>query len=121
MTRPCTAALTLTGISILLSACSSRSVRTAVPNPPADSVEGLQLFLQGALAVARSGDEQKLASLVKEMEIPNYEAWFTSTFGPAGSGYTRGYGANLSEQDLSRQDLLEATAQRTQVVLVRKI
>src|SRR5512135_719548 len=54
--------------------------RSGVPNPPPGSPEGLRLFLQNALAVARSGDHQKLAVLVKEMELPNYEAWFTSTF-----------------------------------------
>ena len=44
------------------------------------------------------------------MELPNYEAWFTSTFGPAGSLYADAYGAKLSEQDLARQHMLQATA-----------
>jgi hypothetical protein len=100
--------------------------RSGAPHPPPDSPEGLRLFLQEALAVARRGDDQRLAAVVKEMEIPNYEAWFTSTFGPAGSQYAETYGAKLSEQDLARQHMLQATAHwmkrtKTQEVFVRRV
>lgn len=92
--------------------------------PPPPSSAELRLFLQNALAVARSGNDQKLAALVKDMEIPNYEAWFTSTFGTAGSMYIEVYRAKLSEQDLARQHMLQATARwmkRPEAVLIRKV
>ncbi len=76
--------------------------------------------------MARSGDDLRLAAAVKEMEIPNYEAWFTSTFGSAGSLYAETYGAKLSEQELARQHMLQATAHslqkaRTQEVFIRRV
>src|SRR6185295_9081404 len=100
------------------------AARSAVPSPPPDSSEGLRLFVQNALDVARSGNHQRLAALVKEMEIPNHEAWFSSTFGRAGSLYAETYGAKLNEQDLARQHMLQATARWMKTnknVLVRRV
>jgi hypothetical protein len=76
------------------------------------------------LEVARKGDHQKLAALVREMEIPNHATWFSSTFGHAGSLYAETYGAKLSEQDLTRQHMLQATARwmkRNKNVLIRRV
>jgi hypothetical protein len=99
--------------------------RSDIPNV-ANSVEGLQQQLRYALAVARSGDEKKLAAVVQEMEIPDYEAWFSATFGPAGPAYAKHYGTELAKRNIARQNMLRATAHNmnashTEKVLVRKV
>lgn len=48
-----------------------------------DSAMGLRLQLQEALAAARGHDRARLESLIRQMEIPNSEAWFTKTYGQA--------------------------------------
>jgi len=96
------------------------------PRAVADSADALQRCLQDALAVARRGDERRLSVLVKEMEIPNYREWFTATYGRAGSLFADAYAVKLSEQDMARVHMLEATARnmkrsRTKTVLIRKV
>jgi len=44
--------------------------------------EGLRKFLNDLLLNARNDNQAKLWSQVAESEIPNYEDWFTRTFGP---------------------------------------
>ena len=100
--------------------------RSEVSHQTPDSAEALQRLLQDALAVARKRDDQKLADLIQEMEIPNYRAWFTATYGPIGSAFADAYGAKLSEQNLARIHMLQATAHwmqlaRTKTVLIRRI
>jgi hypothetical protein len=101
------------------------SATPALSQPP-DSAEALQRFLQDALSVARSGNNRKLAALVKEMEIPNDRAWFTETYGPAGRTFADAYEAKLPAQDVARLHMLQLTARsmkvtRTKTVLVRRI
>ena len=121
MTHPRNVILAVTVISILLSACSSRPVRTAVPSPPADTAEGLHLFLQSALAVAKSGDDQKLASLVKEMEIPNYEALVYVNLWTSRLGVRTRLRHQFSRARSLSAASASTTAQRTQDVLVRSV
>jgi TonB family protein len=47
------------------------------PNP----TEGLRQLLNDLLLIAKSDDEAKLRSQIVEMKIPDYESWFTGTFG----------------------------------------
>jgi TonB family protein len=57
---------------------------TAVAPPSAypDSTGGLEQLLQEALTVARNGDDEKLASIVKDMEVPDCKAWLYRTYAP---------------------------------------
>jgi len=92
----------------------------------ANSAEGLQQLLRYALGVARSGDEKKLAAVVEQLEIPDYEAWFSATFGAAGPAYAKHYGTELAKRNIARQNMLRATAHNmkashTEKVLVRKV
>jgi len=92
--------------------------------PPSDSSAGLQIFLQNALDVTRGRDDQKLAALIQEMEIPDSDAWFVSIFGRAGSFYAETYRAKLSEQDLARRHMLQVTGRWMKggnKVLIRKV
>ena len=63
--------------------------------------------------MAKSGDNQKLAALVKEMEIPNYEDWFTKTYG-AGKGKASAgpYGAELGNSEEAMQELFAQFARQ---------
>jgi hypothetical protein len=46
-----------------------------------NSADGLRLLLQDVLAAARDHNRPKLESFVSRMEIPDYQEWFTMTFG----------------------------------------
>lgn len=99
--------------------------RSDIPNV-ANSAEGLQHLLQYALDVAKSRDERKLAAVVQEMEIPDYEAWFSATFGAAGPAYAKHYGTELAKRNISRENMLRATARNMRAshaekVLVRRV
>lgn len=68
-----------------------------------NSADGLRMQLQDILAVAREHNGSKLESLIKQMEIPNYEDWFRNTYGEErGYRLAGAYERNLanSESDL---------------------
>jgi hypothetical protein len=46
-----------------------------------NTADGLHQLLNNLLLTAKNGDEAKLRSQIAEMEIPNYENWFTRAFG----------------------------------------
>jgi hypothetical protein len=46
--------------------------------------QGLLLLLKDALLAARNNDRARVQSMIRDMEIPNYESWFTTTFGEGG-------------------------------------
>jgi len=58
-------------------------------------------FLADLLAAAKSDSQEKLSSKIAEMQIPDYENWFTRTYGqergPALAS-SHGKSSNLSEQ-----------------------
>jgi TonB family protein len=63
----------------------------------------LQLRLQDLLNAAKDRDVPKLKSLIRQMEIPNYEDWFAKTYGEEkGERLAGAYERNLgnSESDL---------------------
>jgi hypothetical protein len=58
----------------------------AQQSPPAVSAypnnsEGLRELLENMLVVAKKGDKEQLQSVIRELEIPSYEIWFTKNFG----------------------------------------
>src|SRR5665213_3844903 len=65
-----------------------------------DTPEGLRSLLQDILAVAKSGDGRELTAFVKDMEIPNYQKWFTKTYGKEkGRSWAAPYGRELSNNE----------------------
>ena len=45
------------------------------------------------LDVSKKGDKEQLQSLIRELEIPNYEGWFTKNFGQEkGESWAEPYG-----------------------------
>ncbi|MGA2301992.1 MAG: energy transducer TonB [Candidatus Acidiferrum sp.] len=57
----------------------ANSASSATPTTAAtrysDTTDGLQRLLQDTLAAAKSGDREKVAAFVKDMEIPDCDAW----------------------------------------------
>lgn len=76
---------------------------TAYPN---DSRGLLRLMNDGLLA-ARNNDHAKVQSMIRDMEIPNYENWFISTFGQEkGESWADPYGRWLQKNQKEFEELL---------------
>jgi TonB family protein len=87
-----------------------------------NSSEGLRLQLQDILIVAREHDVPKLESLIKLMEIPNYETWFTKTFGKEkGASWAGSYGRNLTERERDLASLFLKVAVEEGELEIRKV
>lgn len=65
-----------------------------------DSAAGLRLQLQDVLAAARNHDRPRLEFLIRQMEIPNSEAWFTKSYGQAkGRSWAEPYRQELANRE----------------------
>ena len=75
---------------------STRQVM-ATPVHPNNS-QGLVTLLNDALLAARNNDRPRVQSMIRDMEIPNYENWFTTTFGQEkGESWAEPYGELLQK------------------------
>jgi hypothetical protein len=73
---------------------------------PNDSA-GLRGLLDNMLDVAKKGDKEQLQSLIRNLEIPNYETWFTKNFGQEnGESRAEPYGRWLTRNESQFEDLL---------------
>ena len=79
-----------------------------------DTADGLRHLLQDVLAAAKSGDKQKVAAFVEDMEIPNYQAWFYKTYPDGAESWIGPYGANLEKNERSMQQLFAKLAQENE-------
>ena len=121
----------------LLPSAPARSQQSAPPAPPTptsdapspqagtstpypDTADGLRQLLTDVLAAARSGDHEKLAGMVKDMDIPNYENWFEAAYG-AGGGATRAktYGARLDQNDVNFENKFVGLSQQNGDILTQ--
>lgn len=69
--------------------------------------QGLLALLNGILLTARDNDRAKIQSIIRDMEIPKYESWFTATFGQEkGGSWGRAYGKELEKDQKDFEDLL---------------
>lgn len=72
-----------------------------------NNAQGLRQLLDDMLLAAKQGDRAGLQSLIRESEIPNYENWFTTTFGQEkGESWAGPYGKMLQKNQKEFQDLL---------------
>lgn len=99
------------------------SVSTAASSGAVDNSEdGLRRQLADALAAAKDHNRPRLESLIQQMEIPDSEKWFTSSFGSdKGESWAGPYAQNLAmnEKDLVSQ-FVEIASQEGELV-VRKV
>ena len=73
--------------------------------------DGLRQLLQDMRTAARNQDNAKLSALIRGMEIPNYETWFTATFGQEkGESWAGPYGKNLNRNEKQLQDFIMEVA-----------
>jgi TonB family protein len=79
---------------------------SAAPSYP-DNSEELRQLLGNLLATARKGDRRQLQSMIQEMEIPNYETWFTSTFGQEkGESWAEAYEEQLTDREKTFEETM---------------
>lgn len=77
--------------------------KTDYPN----NSQGLLALLNSILLTARDNDRAKIQSIIRDMEIPKYESWFTTTFGQEkGESWARAYGKELEKDQKDFEDLL---------------
>ncbi len=88
------------------------------PNNP----NGLRQLLEEMLVAAKQNDHTKLQSLIRETEIPNYENWFTTTFGQEkGERWAGPYGKLLQKNQRDFQDLLIQLSQMEGEFSIQKV
>jgi TonB family protein len=88
------------------------------PNNPS----GLRQLLDEMLAAARQDDHTKLRALIREAEIPDYENWFTTTFGrEKGESAAGSYGETLQKDQKDFQDLLIQLSQLEGEFSIQKV
>jgi TonB family protein len=99
---------------------SGGSAGSAHPYP--NSADGLRLLLQDVLAAARDHNRPKLESFVSRMEIPDYEEWFTMTFGQEVAGSWAGpYGRGLSKNEMAFQSMFMQFANQDGEISTRDV
>lgn len=99
----------------------------AQQSPPAVSTfpnnsEGLRELLDNMLVVAKKGDKGQLQSVIRELEIPNYEIWFTKNFGlEKGQSWAEPYGRWLTTNENQLEDLMMKLAHMDGEFIVEKM
>jgi TonB family protein len=82
----------------------------------------LREFLSELRAVAKSGDQAKVDSMIKQTEIPEYRNWFCSVYIPgSGLSWAIPYGNNLAQSEQSFKTLWLKLAQDEGEIRVRKL
>ncbi len=86
----------------------SSSTSQAKPLPTySNTSDGLRQLLEDMRTAAKNRDNAKLSALIRETEIPNYETWFTATFGQEkGESWAGPYGKNLERNEKQLQDFI---------------
>jgi TonB family protein len=78
----------------------------------ANDADGLRKLLNSMLLAAKREDPAKLQTMIGEMEIPNYQAWFTSNFGQEkGESWAEPYGRWLAKDEKEFQEFFVKLAQ----------
>jgi TonB family protein len=91
----------------------------APPSAYPDSTDGLRLLLQDALTVAKNGDNEKLASIVKGMEVPDCKAWLYRTYAPDSA--ESWLSLCDAKNDESMQDLLVNLGSKSGNIITRSV
>jgi TonB family protein len=97
---------------------------TPAKSDPADQnlSNGLRLQLQDILAFAREHDASKLESLIKRMEIPDYEDWFAKAYGnERGESYAGSYGRDLARNQSDLETLFLQLTNDDGEIVTRKV
>ena len=83
--------------TLLGMACLTKSNKVSYP----ESTDGLKKLMSDILEAQKSGDKDKVNSLVKGLELPDADAWFKKVFGDdKGAKITAQYKSNASQIEL---------------------
>jgi TonB family protein len=86
-----------------------------------NSSDGLRLRLQDLLIAAKDHDAPKLKSLIKQLEIPNYQDWFAKTFGDeSGERMAENHRRNFGDGDSYLETLFTQLASEDGEFTVRR-
>jgi TonB family protein len=113
----------------IFAACALPSPFHAQQSPPTvatiaypNNSEGLRGLLDNMLNVAKKGDKEQLQSLIRKLEIPNYETWFTKNFGQEkGESWADPYGRWLTRNENQFEDLMVKLAHMDGEFVVEKM
>jgi hypothetical protein len=87
------------------------------PNTP----DGLQEFLSELRVAAKSGEQARVDSMIKQTEIPEYRNWFCSLYIPGSRlSWAIPYGKNLAQNEQAFKALWERLAQDDGEIQVRE-
>jgi protein TonB len=87
-----------------------------------NTLDGLHRLLDDLLLAAKNDDQAKLRSQITEMEIPNYENWFTRTFGQEkGERFGGMYGKSLRASELQFEMLCTELAKQKGEISIEKV
>lgn len=112
---------------VVVGIAASRQAQSQERGPMPTSVypnteEGLRQLLQEVRATAKSGVQGKVAAFVKEMEIPDYETWFTTTFGQErGESWANPYGAKMEKNNRAIEEVFGRLAKQDGEFIVHKL
>jgi len=86
------------------------------------TADGLHSLLTDLLAVAKGDDEGKVWSKIAEMEIPDYENWFTRTYGQEkGQARAGAYGESLKLSEQQFEMLCVELAKQEGEITINKL
>jgi hypothetical protein len=112
--------MTKTVLSILIASClltwacgaGGSKATTGITGTKANTVsypettDGLKRLTEDILAATKAGDKTKVSTLVKSLEISDYEAWFNKTFGSEkGAKLSADYRSHLNDFETSATEL----------------
>lgn len=84
--------------------------------------EGLRQLLNNMLVTTKKHDLEHLQSMIREMEIPDYESWFTKNFGQEkGESWAEPYGRWLTRSEKDFEELMTKLANMEGQFVVEKI
>lgn len=87
-----------------------------------NSAEDLKLALAGLLTTAKSDEPIKLRSMIAAMEIPNYDNWFTRTYGEEkGQPLASAYGKSLAQREQEFELLWMELAKQEGEISISKV
>jgi hypothetical protein len=87
-----------------------------------DTPDGLRRCLTDVLAVAKSGDRDRLAALIQGMEIPNFAKWFDKMYGKSrGKDSAELYRMSVDHNEYKFADSLIPLAHQDGQILVRQV
>ena len=100
----------------------SKTAQSAVAASYPNTADGLHSLLTDLLVLAKGDDEGKVWSKVAEMEIPDYENWFTHTYGQEkGQAQAGAHGKSLKLSEQQFEMLWVELAKQEGEITINKL